>query len=187
MSGRGHDQDPGMNVQIAGESWTAGVLRLCEVTGHKLQQHEYDRGVPGQYHACHAEKQLIAFYISRHLFLPHKTEHHPEDDMGDNLDDFLAGLALSEPTRRAFEQLEKEREHREELFDHRIHFSQTSSYTTKNQITAKNQSHHENPQSLCQLYIFSYRIYLFKLLPAQQKIKFLQTTKVTQKTSRKCL
>ena len=48
--------------------------------------------IPGQFHACHAEKQLIAYFISKHVFLsletraPEKASGHPDTyyDRGDD-------------------------------------------------------------------------------------------------------
>lgn len=55
---------------VSGRDWTSEVIRIAEIIGHILQPDERrDRGVPGQFYACHAEKQLIAYFISRHVFL----------------------------------------------------------------------------------------------------------------------
>ena len=105
MSGWTHREDPVVNIQIAGRSWTAEVRRLYEIIGYDLAPHEYDQGEPGRYHACHAEKQLIAFFVSKHLFLPHEIE------------DSIADLNLNELSNEEYEQLEKERAHRRELSD----------------------------------------------------------------------
>ncbi|PON27343.1 hypothetical protein TGAM01_v203724 [Trichoderma gamsii] len=70
MSGFSHEQSSDLNVQIAGRKWTDEVFYLCQITGHGLPRHEYDRGKPGRFYACHAEKQLIAYLVSRHVFLP---------------------------------------------------------------------------------------------------------------------
>ncbi|KAJ6147975.1 hypothetical protein N7497_009957 [Penicillium chrysogenum] len=37
---------------------------------HRLPSDGKDQGKDGQYNACHAEKQLIAYFIDRHVFLP---------------------------------------------------------------------------------------------------------------------
>lgn len=55
---------------INGRRWTDDVLHICTLIGHQLVPDvDRDRGVPGQYHASHAEKQLIAFLIDFHCFL----------------------------------------------------------------------------------------------------------------------
>jgi hypothetical protein len=76
MSGWAHREDPGVNIQIAGRSWAAEVRRLCEIIGYDLTPHDYDQGEPGRYHACHAEKQLIVFFVNKHLLLPHEMEEN---------------------------------------------------------------------------------------------------------------
>lgn len=66
MSGWSHDLDE--SCTIAGKDWTSEVLSI------PLSNSQYDRGVPGKYHACHAEKQLIAYFIHRHVFLATEVE-----------------------------------------------------------------------------------------------------------------
>lgn len=74
MSGWRHQPDSDLNVQIAGRRWTEEVFHLCQIVKHKLPTDGRDRGTPGQFCACHAEKQLIAYFVSRHVFLPHETD-----------------------------------------------------------------------------------------------------------------
>lgn len=76
MSGWAHREDRDVNIQIAGRDWTAEVRRLCEVIGYDLARHEHDQGEAGRYHACHAEKQLIAYFVNKHLFLCHEIEEN---------------------------------------------------------------------------------------------------------------
>lgn len=73
MSGWSHQPDLELNVQIAGREWTDEVLYLCQITGHRLPTHRHDQGIPGQFYACHAEKQLVAYLVSKHVFLPCDT------------------------------------------------------------------------------------------------------------------
>jgi len=54
--------------------WTDKVLSLCERIGHKLPLQYADHGKPGRYNACHAEKQLMAYLIEKHVFLRHEIE-----------------------------------------------------------------------------------------------------------------
>ncbi|UKZ63282.1 uncharacterized protein TrAtP1_004510 [Trichoderma atroviride] len=75
MSGFSHEPDSDLNVQIAGRKWTDEVLYLCQITGHVLPEDGHDQGIPGQFYACHAEKQLIAYLVSRHVFLPRDTDN----------------------------------------------------------------------------------------------------------------
>lgn len=67
MSGWGHDQDI---VVVSGKNWNEDVFRICKLVGHSLPGHRHDRGVHGRYNACHAEKQLLAYFLSKHVFLP---------------------------------------------------------------------------------------------------------------------
>ncbi|KAL8383632.1 hypothetical protein RB595_010703 [Gaeumannomyces hyphopodioides] len=55
---------------IGGKDYTDAVAELCPVVGHRLEPSGWDQGRPGRFHACHAEKQLIAYFVSRHRFLP---------------------------------------------------------------------------------------------------------------------
>ncbi|GAB0137716.1 hypothetical protein EsDP_00005972 [Epichloe bromicola] len=56
-------------IQVAGRDWTNEVLQLYRVMRLAPEAHRCDQGVVGQFNACHAEKQLIAYFIHRHLFL----------------------------------------------------------------------------------------------------------------------
>ena len=76
MSGWAHGTDT--NVRVAGKDWTPEVLRLSSKVEHALEPHSHDGGVPGQFYACHAEKQLVLFFINKHLFQQHEL---PEGDM----------------------------------------------------------------------------------------------------------
>lgn len=105
MSGWAHQEDREVNIQIAGRSWTAEVRRLCEIIGYDLAPHDCDQGELGRYHACHAEKQLIAFFVNKHLFLPHEMEENAD----------IARPDLNELSDKEYEQLEEEKEHKKEL------------------------------------------------------------------------
>lgn len=74
MSGWTHEPDLELNVQIAGRTWTDEVFRICQIIGHELPVDGYDGGIPGQFYACHAENQLIAYLVSKHLFLAEEVE-----------------------------------------------------------------------------------------------------------------
>ena len=59
---------------VSGRNWTSEVIQIAEVIGHTLKTGgRNDRGIPGQFYACHPEKQLIAYFINRHLFLGPET------------------------------------------------------------------------------------------------------------------
>lgn len=70
-----------------------------------LPAHGHDQGIPGQFYACHAEKQLIAYLVSRHLFLPCDTD---DEDFGmarlrlddECLEKKVRGLVEIEPAER---------------------------------------------------------------------------------------
>lgn len=42
---------------------TTKVFELCERINHTLAPHPRDRGICGQFHACHVGKQLITYHI----------------------------------------------------------------------------------------------------------------------------
>ncbi len=69
MSGWGHPEWP--SVRVSGRDWTDEVIHIAAVVGHILAPDSgRDQGSPGQFHASHAEKQLITYFINRHVFLP---------------------------------------------------------------------------------------------------------------------
>ncbi|KAI5459668.1 DYW family of nucleic acid deaminases-domain-containing protein [Mariannaea sp. PMI_226] len=74
MSGWRHQPDADLNVQIAGRSWINEVFQLSQITKYKLPADGKDQRVRGQFYACHAEKQLIAYFVSKHVFLPHEVD-----------------------------------------------------------------------------------------------------------------
>ncbi|KAI9928886.1 hypothetical protein ASPWEDRAFT_24862 [Aspergillus wentii DTO 134E9] len=76
MSGWSHDLL--QLVRVSGRQWTREVFYLSRIVGHNLACDDFDQGIPGQYHACHAEKQLIAYFVDRHVFLPRDTVSDPE-------------------------------------------------------------------------------------------------------------
>lgn len=70
MSGWSHGRTVPL---VSGKDWTSEVVRIADIIGHALVPDSRDHGIPGQYHACHAEKQLIAYFISKHVFLETET------------------------------------------------------------------------------------------------------------------
>ncbi|KAK1958637.1 hypothetical protein LY78DRAFT_591730 [Colletotrichum sublineola] len=103
MSGWAHKEDS--NVQVGGREWTMEVRQLCKFIGYPLTPHQKDQGEPGRYHACHAEKQLVAFFVNKHLFLSKEVDEDAD----------IARLSLHEPSDEEYEQQEIERRHREKL------------------------------------------------------------------------
>jgi hypothetical protein len=50
-------------------------MRISSTVGHQLQMEERrDQGKEGQYFASHAEKQLIAYFISKHVLIETEDE-----------------------------------------------------------------------------------------------------------------
>ncbi|KAI1653337.1 hypothetical protein F4813DRAFT_259106 [Daldinia decipiens] len=67
MSGWTHGQNE--DIHVPGQDWTK-VLRLCKQVKFNPEPDERrDQGEPGRFNACHAEKQLIAYFVHRHRFL----------------------------------------------------------------------------------------------------------------------
>ncbi|KAM0308152.1 hypothetical protein ACHAO8_010295 [Botrytis cinerea] len=65
----GWDQPFQNNDIISNLAWTLQVEELCRIINHKLpHRKDLDNGFPGRYHACHAEKQLIAWYLCENIF-----------------------------------------------------------------------------------------------------------------------
>lgn len=105
MSGWAHLDDSDMNIQISGKTWTPEVRRLSKFIGYDLATDGYDQGEPGQFYACHAEKQLLAFFVHRHLFLPF--------EIGEDVD--LAELDLDELSEEECRRRRSDREHKDDL------------------------------------------------------------------------
>jgi Ankyrin repeats (3 copies) len=80
MSGWGHSKNA---VTISGQDWTTKVLEICQSLGHHLPADSRDRGVPGMFAACHAEMQLMAYFITKHVFLPNETDEDEVDDFAE--------------------------------------------------------------------------------------------------------
>jgi hypothetical protein len=76
--------------------WTAKVLRLVKEIDYSLSIHPHDKpDEPGSYYACHAESQLMCFFIDRNFIFP-------DYDEGDTVDDdFLQMFLLQERVHHA--------------------------------------------------------------------------------------
>lgn len=60
--------------------WTSRVMKYCKVIGHELQRFDqYGRRVPEEYHACHAEKQLMAYFLWMHTTVDRSFEDSNDD------------------------------------------------------------------------------------------------------------
>ncbi|EXJ70613.1 uncharacterized protein A1O5_06684 [Cladophialophora psammophila CBS 110553] len=67
----------------SGRSWASEVMRIEKIVGHPLMSHPKDQGTRGKYYACHAEKKLMAYFISQHVFL--KDEVSAPSDAGSEM------------------------------------------------------------------------------------------------------
>ncbi len=69
--------------------WTKEVFRISKLVDHDLT-HELIRhsGTAGQWNACHVEKQLVVWFLSRHVILPDELGEECEDE--NKLDALLA-------------------------------------------------------------------------------------------------
>lgn len=90
-SGWGHNQVK--NFDISGKHWTTEVMNLCRRIKFSLEPNlDCDQGVPGQYNASHAEKQLIAYLIHKHVFLPREVNNEEESESKSESADYVARL-----------------------------------------------------------------------------------------------
>lgn len=65
MSGWSHGET---KITISGENWTDEVRRIAWIVGHELPiDQRRDQGVQGHFFASHAEKQLVPYFISKHV------------------------------------------------------------------------------------------------------------------------
>lgn len=65
--------DPARDEQfeLGNAEWAKSVMELADGIGHKLQTDPKDEpDSPGSWHACHAEKLLIAFFLNAHVIGP---------------------------------------------------------------------------------------------------------------------
>ncbi|KAJ5748901.1 uncharacterized protein N7511_010597 [Penicillium nucicola] len=107
------------SLRVDGRQWTDDVFYISEVVGHLLPFDNHDQGRDGQYNACHAEKQLIAYFIDRHVFLPRDTLPDSELETEIELnDDELEEFLLTTQTGRQVTSLRNRKKDLEyELFD----------------------------------------------------------------------
>jgi len=70
------------------EVWTKQVFTFCTILGHDLVCDAGKDGNPlGNYYACHAEKQLMAYFLWKHTTLqeqPNEDEMDEDEDVGDS-------------------------------------------------------------------------------------------------------
>lgn len=97
MSGWAHGSV--QSLRVDGRQWTDDVFYISDVAGHALASHSCDQGKEGRYNACNAEKQLIAYFIDRHVFLPRDADPDSElekriECIEDELQEFLSGTEI---------------------------------------------------------------------------------------------
>jgi hypothetical protein len=118
MSGWGHLEDS--STTVSGKDWTERVFQIAAAVGHTFDVNtKKDQGTPGKFNASHAEKQLIAYFLDRHVFLPEDTTPDPRfDEEIDRLDDYIAEMTSQHPIVDQFDRLQKQkRELHRELFN----------------------------------------------------------------------
>lgn len=88
-------------LRVDGRQWTDDVFYISKVVGHRLPSDRCDWGRKGQYNACHAEKQLIAYFIDRHVLL--RRDGHTDSELEgkieqveDELQKFLSATGIGE-------------------------------------------------------------------------------------------
>lgn len=118
MSGWGHLGHA--STRVSGKDWTERVLKIAAIVGHTLSADpQKDWGVPGKFQASHAEKQLIAYFLDRHVFLPEDTILDSRFDKEiTRLESEIEEMASENPTITRFYRLQQEKGKLDlELFD----------------------------------------------------------------------
>lgn len=59
------------------------VIKTCRLIGHRLPKRSFDHGHDGSFYACHAEKQLIPFSLSKHCFFCDEITDPKDGSIGD--------------------------------------------------------------------------------------------------------
>ncbi|KAI1806693.1 DYW family of nucleic acid deaminases-domain-containing protein [Daldinia bambusicola] len=107
------------NIDLAGDIWTANVFKLCDLIGFTLKPHDNDprpseEYKPGKFYACHAEKQLVAYFVHKHLFdellIPAET----------SIESLVSGLTIKEEQEHEAEYKAKLRDLRDASPDPRL-------------------------------------------------------------------
>ncbi|KAF9883090.1 hypothetical protein FE257_004098 [Aspergillus nanangensis] len=112
MSGWGHSEDS--SARVSGKNWTERVLEIAAAVGHTLSvDPERDQGIPGQFHASHAEKQLIAYFLDRHVFLPEDITLERFDEDIKRLNSEIKRMASQSPIVAQFNHLRETKRERE--------------------------------------------------------------------------
>lgn len=75
---------------ISGDRWTKRVLSLAEDVRHTFECCSFDQGVKGQYQACLAEAQLVAYIIYTYVYIDSDDDSEEQSTAASiSEDDFL--------------------------------------------------------------------------------------------------
>ncbi|CZS92379.1 uncharacterized protein RAG0_02796 [Rhynchosporium agropyri] len=78
--------------------WTSTVMKYCRAIGHELAQiDQYGRPVPEIFHASHAEKQLMAYFLWMHTTMDRNFEESNDEGELWGSSDELRELYKSKP------------------------------------------------------------------------------------------
>ncbi|GKZ63274.1 hypothetical protein AnigIFM49718_011344 [Aspergillus niger] len=104
---------------VSGKDWKEMVLKIAAALGHPLPADSWkDQGIPEQFKASHAEKQLIAYFLDRHVFLSEDvTSDSRFDEEIKGLNCRIAMAAQSSTTPQFYHLQQRKRELELELFD----------------------------------------------------------------------
>ncbi|CAG8983690.1 hypothetical protein HYALB_00006259 [Hymenoscyphus albidus] len=105
MSGWSHAET---RERIGGD-WTYDVMDIAKLVRHELAEDSArDRGEPGRFNASHAEKQLTAYFINRHVFLPQEKQHSiQEESLVVDIDNRLETILRNSTKVQELQKLEK--------------------------------------------------------------------------------
>jgi hypothetical protein len=87
------------------------VLKLATIVSHTLSAYTAkDQGIQGQFQASHAEKQLIAYFLDRHVFLQQDKTPNPQfDEEIENQESEISEMASRFSSIRQMHRLQKYR------------------------------------------------------------------------------
>lgn len=87
----------GLDGCLDREEWTAKVFMFSRAIGHKLKIcPKKDGEIPGSFYACHAEKQVMAYFLWKHTAL-HEETTGEEDEKTEERNLKLDALQESKP------------------------------------------------------------------------------------------
>lgn len=99
----GYDKGPFGSIDNALDrlTWLKAVFRLAALLKHDLPEHFGDKeGMPDSWHACHAEKQVLAFMISKHTTALMKDNAGLGQCSAPGLSKFSTEIFVSQPGRK---------------------------------------------------------------------------------------